>query len=461
MKSALVVLFSVFTLFAQSARFAALHDLNITNGRSSIITDLNNDEYPEIIAAKSNPGEVLVFLNDGAGNFNTDPDSTYSVFTNPFGLATGDFDEDGNIDLVVSCLSDSIITVFWGNGAGKYPTRVEFNTHQQQVYNVAVGDINNDQNQDIVALTRWDFLLVVFEGAGDGTFSDPINYDSDGTTSDIEIANLNEDLYPDVLLANGGSYWLIAHFNDGNGGFPAHGSIPTTNPPSQMAIADMDGDTDLDVVWGTGSSTTKTVGCLLNNGAGSFTLSDTIDAGDYINDLCVADIDGDENPDVVTLDRYGVYFTSTDGDGNFLSVQTIDNFTDTSPRTIAADDLDQNGHPDLVICHDAKISLYYDAGEPSAINKNQLHHPDFVLKQNYPNPFNSSTIIKYDLSISAVITIDIFNTLGQNIKALLHKNMAAGNHEVVFDGTNLPSGIYYYRIKGKNFQQVKKMILIK
>jgi hypothetical protein len=55
----------------------------------------------------------------------------------------------------------------------------------------------------------------------------------------------------------------------------------------------------------------------------------------------------------------------------------------------------------------------------------------------------------------------VYNTLGQKIQALLNKTMPAGNHEVEFNGENLPSGIYFYRIQAGDFQDVKKMVILK
>jgi hypothetical protein len=86
---------------------------------------------------------------------------------------------------------------------------------------------------------------------------------------------------------------------------------------------------------------------------------------------------------------------------------------------------------------------------------------DFVVYQNYPNPFNPSTKIKFALPKPEIVKIEVYNTLGQIIKILLNQHMRAGFHEVEFNAQNLSSGIYYYRIEAGEFQDVKKMILIK
>jgi len=86
---------------------------------------------------------------------------------------------------------------------------------------------------------------------------------------------------------------------------------------------------------------------------------------------------------------------------------------------------------------------------------------EFKLNQNYPNPFNPITTIKYALPKTEFVTIEIYNTLGQKLATVLNKRMPAGYHEVKFNGQNLASGIYLYKIEAGTWQEVKKMVLIK
>ena len=88
--------------------------------------------------------------------------------------------------------------------------------------------------------------------------------------------------------------------------------------------------------------------------------------------------------------------------------------------------------------------------------------PDhFVLFQNYPNPFNSSTNIKVGLPETSTIIVEIFNSRGQKISEVINEEKPAGYQTVAFDAAGLPSGLYFYRLRAKNFQQVKKMMLIR
>lgn len=86
---------------------------------------------------------------------------------------------------------------------------------------------------------------------------------------------------------------------------------------------------------------------------------------------------------------------------------------------------------------------------------------DYILAQNYPNPFNPVTRIRFGLPENAITKLIIYDVLGREIETLINSDFGAGYHEVEFNGSNLPSGIYIYRIKAGEFTSVKKMILMK
>jgi hypothetical protein len=85
----------------------------------------------------------------------------------------------------------------------------------------------------------------------------------------------------------------------------------------------------------------------------------------------------------------------------------------------------------------------------------------YKLSQNYPNPFNPSTIISYDLPKSGLVTLKIYNILGQQVKTLVNESQNAGTHQVMFNASRLTSGVYFYSLSSGDFTQVKKMMLIK
>lgn len=86
---------------------------------------------------------------------------------------------------------------------------------------------------------------------------------------------------------------------------------------------------------------------------------------------------------------------------------------------------------------------------------------EFVLGQNYPNPFNPSTTINVAIAKAGNYSMQIFDITGQVVATLLEGNYEAGNFKVEFNATNIPSGIYFYRLTGNNVNLTKKMILMK
>ena len=85
----------------------------------------------------------------------------------------------------------------------------------------------------------------------------------------------------------------------------------------------------------------------------------------------------------------------------------------------------------------------------------------FDLCQNYPNPFNPTTQIQFDIPEQAEVTLEVFNAMGQRITVLASGSYQAGQHTVVFDATDLASGIYIYRLQAGSFSQTQKMMLVK
>lgn len=86
---------------------------------------------------------------------------------------------------------------------------------------------------------------------------------------------------------------------------------------------------------------------------------------------------------------------------------------------------------------------------------------NYELKQNYPNPFNPSTIIDFSIPESGLVTLIVFNTLGQEVAELINDVKSAGSYEVLFEASNLSSGLYIYQIHTNNFSATKKMLLLK
>jgi hypothetical protein len=93
--------------------------------------------------------------------------------------------------------------------------------------------------------------------------------------------------------------------------------------------------------------------------------------------------------------------------------------------------------------------------EPNIVAK------DYTLAQNYPNPFNPSTMIKFNVAKAGFVSLKVYNTLGQEVATLVNENLGAGEKTVRFNGANLASGTYIYRLNVNGVTLTNKMMLIK
>ncbi len=102
------------------------------------------------------------------------------------------------------------------------------------------------------------------------------------------------------------------------------------------------------------------------------------------------------------------------------------------------------------------------ASETSVENNPTTHHPnEFTLHPPYPNPFNPATTISYDVPISGWVRLNIYNLLGQRITTIVDHRATPGSYSVVWDAGDLPSGIYFCKMETNNFNEVKKLLLLK
>ncbi len=95
------------------------------------------------------------------------------------------------------------------------------------------------------------------------------------------------------------------------------------------------------------------------------------------------------------------------------------------------------------------------------VMNNGITVTDYQLYQNYPNPFNPSTVIRYSIKKQTIVTLKIYNILGQEVKTLVNEEKAPGTYEVNFNAAGLSNGVYFYRLKAGMYNNIKKMILLK
>lgn len=127
------------------------------------------------------------------------------------------------------------------------------------------------------------------------------------------------------------------------------------------------------------------------------------------------------------------------------------------------------GYANSVAVQDSLIFVAFASGGTvilkssllTAVNETSRKDFSFRLQQNYPNPFNPTTTISWQLPVGGLQTLKVYDMLGREVATLVNGYKLAGKHEIKFNASDLPSGIYLYRLKAGNYFQTKKMILMK
>jgi hypothetical protein len=154
----------------------------------------------------------------------------------------------------------------------------------------------------------------------------------------------------------------------------------------------------------------------------------------------------------VGIDEEWISVSPTSGSGNDNLQVHIEENSEVNPRsallTISGSGL--------------SVDVQIDQDGVTAISDNVIEHPtDFTLQQNFPNPFNPSTTIGFALPEESDVSLEVYNTSGQLITTLLSGKLGRGYHSIVWEAGKMPSGVYFYRLTAKKYQDIKKMILMK
>jgi FG-GAP-like repeat/Abnormal spindle-like microcephaly-assoc'd, ASPM-SPD-2-Hydin len=222
--------------------------------------DFNNDGILDLAIANQD-STVSILLGQGGGAFSP----SYSVNPNQgalWGIAAGDFNGDGIVDLVVSGFGANTVTALLGNGQGGFTPQTPVMTGASPL-GLTIGDFNADGKLDVAVADAGSNAVSILLGNGDGTFTagSPVTV---GTTPyAVAAGDLNGDGKLDLVVANNGTNNASVLLGNGSGTFTANGSaVPTGNGPAWVAIADWNNDGKLD--WATANSGSGSISILLS-----------------------------------------------------------------------------------------------------------------------------------------------------------------------------------------------------
>ena len=274
------------------------------NPYSVVVGDLNGDGNQDIVTANSGDNSVTVLLGDGSGRFAAAAGSPFAAGLKPVSVALGDFNGDGKPDIVLANNSGHNLTVLLGNGTGGFtPAPAIAFPAGLFPQAVAVGDFNGDGNLDIVT-AAFNNTVTVLLGLGTGEFTGAATFPVGSFPQSVAVVDFNGDGKPDIVTANSGDNTVTVLLGDGAGGFTQAKDSPFavgTNPQSVVGV-DVNGDGKPDIVTANLNDNTLTV--LLGDGTGGFTPASGSPFAVDVTPISVAaaDFNADGRTDIATAD---------------------------------------------------------------------------------------------------------------------------------------------------------------
>lgn len=275
---------------------------------SLVGADVNGDGKPDIVTADSS-GHLYTYLGAGDG-------ALYSPLTNTigsglvYGLALGDVDGDGIVDIAAAVYGGNQVQICKGDGAGNFDCSAHPALAVSHPYRVLLTDLNGDQQLDLVVTAAISGDAYVFVGDGKGGFGGtpystlPITDNGWG----ISAGDVNGDSVPDLVFGAFGNKVTLFKGLTGAFGFGgaityASGLLPDSSPYF-LSLADLNGDGKLDIA--AANYNESTLSLLTNKGDGSFNPALNYAAGDTTYPILAIDVDGDGLTDIVTA-NWGDY----------------------------------------------------------------------------------------------------------------------------------------------------------
>lgn len=492
--------FKFITDFWENLIIISPADGNRHGANSLEFVDINNDNDYDLFWGDLFSKGIYYIQNNGTPS---DPevaivDSTYPP-NEPFeshgynSTRFVDIDADGDKDMFVSVLylSDNSrnFTLYRNNGNASAPlfqrvTNDYLNNLDAGGYsNIAFTDIDSDSDRDLFIGN--DFAkLSFYRNTGTANapafelITDSLPLLSASFNYAPAFADLDNDGDKDLLL---GSYIKDSVWFYRNTGTPqnfnfvleARGNqigLTTLGQSSTPVFVDIDNDSDKDLFMG---ATNGRIFFYENTGNASnfaFTFRssyyDSIDAGDESIPK-FHDIDGDNDFDLFIGKQNGmISFYKNEGNAsapNFelqtTSYKNINVHQNACPEFA---DLDNDTDADLFIGNIKGGLFYFRNDEIIGINIASNSLPEkFILHQNYPNPFNPATKIKFDLPNNSFVKLSVYDITGREISVLVNQKLNTGSYEYEWNAQNLASGIYIYKLTSGEFEENRKMLLLK
>lgn len=365
-----LVVFAVFTMWSATAFSAPgplqqkylFGQTEVSTGAQpvSIATgDFNGDGILDFAVVNSADNTVSIFIGNPDGTFA--PRVDYPTGSDPVVVVTGDFNGDGKLDLVIARLivdakEDGGVAIMLGKGDGTFQVPVDYPLATLRISALTTGDFNGDGNLDVVAISYCQDCsglaakqVSVLLGNGDGTLRAPVQYAVGSGANSVVSGDFNGDGKRDLAVtfsgdtSSPGGVSVLLGNGDGTFQAPINYSLGAFVFPSSIVAADFDSDGMLDLAVTAPSA----IWFLHGFGNGKFDTPVVIGPGG--NFLMTADWNGDGKADIAEIINGVTTFLLGNGDGTFQSPISYE--VGSSPAAIAAGDFNRDGVLDVILAN--------------------------------------------------------------------------------------------------------------
>ncbi|PYJ96801.1 MAG: VCBS repeat-containing protein [Verrucomicrobia bacterium] len=321
------------------------------------IGDFNGDGQLDLVVANYGcpacpspvSGSVSILLGHGDGAFQSV--AKYDAGPNPQAVVVGDFNGDGKPDLAVANNGSTNVAVLLGNGDATFQTAISYGVGgappppYAATGVLAIGDFNRDGKVDLAVANSGG--VSVLSGKGDGTFQNAVNYATGGSASSVVVGDFNGDGKPDLAANNGGGVSVL--LGNGDGSFQAAVNYGTGGSTSSVVAGDFNGDgkTDLAVATATTPASSDNVSVLLGNGDGTFQAAVHYVVGSFPYSVTAGDFNGDGKADLAVATDVGISLLLGNSDGTFQAA--VNYGAGNQPSFVVAGDFNSDGKLDLAV----------------------------------------------------------------------------------------------------------------